>query len=71
MTAATQTCRVVLVQLPGLCHTGSHHEREGLRQPDNAGVCATAPEWRLALSDRSRLTTIAARIVEVKGKWTA
>lgn len=57
--------------LPGLSHTGSHHEREGLRQRDNAGVCATAPEWRLALSDRSRLTTTAARIVEVKGKWTA
>jgi len=48
------------------CHTESHHEREGLRQQDNAGVCATAPEWRLVLSDRSRLTTTAASTVEVK-----
>lgn len=41
----------------GLCHTESHHEREGLGLRDNAGVCATAPEWRLALSDCSRFTT--------------
>lgn len=57
--------------LPGLCQIGNHHEREGLELQDNAGVCATAPEWRLALSDRSRLTTIPAHIVEVKGERTA
>ncbi|MED6279169.1 hypothetical protein CHARACLAT_031769, partial [Characodon lateralis] len=48
----------------------SHHKREGLRQQDNASVCAAAPEWRLAFSDRSRLTTGAASIAEVWGKWT-
>lgn len=53
------------------CVTVSHHKREGLRQEDNAGVCATAPEWRLGLSDCSRLNTIAAHIVEAKEKWTA
>ena len=46
--------------------TVSHQEREGLG--DNAGVCATAPDRRLAHSDRSRLTTVAAHIVEVKRK---
>ncbi|KAF6731275.1 hypothetical protein FQA47_008970 [Oryzias melastigma] len=46
------------------CHTGSHHEREGLRRRDNAGVCAAAPERRALLSDRSRLTTAAARSAE-------
>ncbi|KAG7214936.1 hypothetical protein INR49_005211, partial [Caranx melampygus] len=45
----------------GVTTRGRDHER----QEDNAGVCATAPEWRLALSYRSRLTTIAARIVEL------
>ena len=48
------------------CVTESHQEREGLG--DNAGVCATAPDRRLAHSDRSRLTTVAAHIVEVKIK---
>lgn len=66
-------CLVVLVQscVAGLCQAESHHKREGFRQQDNTRVCATAPEWRLALSDRSRLTTIPGCIVEVKGKRTA
>uniref|UniRef100_A0A3P9IR94 Mitochondrial glutamate carrier 2 n=1 Tax=Oryzias latipes TaxID=8090 RepID=A0A3P9IR94_ORYLA len=50
------------------CPTGSHHEREGLRQRDNAGVCATAPERRAVLSDRSRLTTTAASSAEEVGE---
>lgn len=53
------------------CVTESQREREGLKEQDNTGVCATAPEWPRALSDRSRLTTSAACIVKVKGKWTA
>lgn len=60
-------CQVALVQI---C-VADHHKWEGLELQDNAGVCATAPEWRLALSDRSRLTTIAAHIVNVKGERTA
>lgn len=54
--------------LPGLCRTGNRHKWEGPELPDNAGVCATAPEWRLALSERSRLTTAAAHIVSAKGE---
>lgn len=53
------------------CVTESHYKREGLRQEDNACVCTTASVPRLALADRSCLTTVAAHIVEVKGKWTA
>lgn len=53
------------------CHTGSHHEREGLRRRDNAGVCAAAPERRALLSDRSRLTTAAARSAEGGEKWSS
>lgn len=67
-------CQVALVQIcvaeacvkQGITTSGRDFELQ-----DNAGVCATAPERRLALSDCSRLTTIAARIVEVKGERTA
>lgn len=48
-------CLVVLVQscVAGLCQAESHHKREGFRQQDNTRVCATAPEWRLALRSLS------------------
>ena len=50
---------------------GNQREREELRREAKAAVCAPAPGRRLACSDRSRLTTSAAHIVEGKGEWTA
>lgn len=65
------SCVSVELRCRGLCHTESHHEREGLGLRDNAGVCATAPEWRTGSLRLLSLHYMAARIVEVKGKWMA